>query len=342
MKRSRRGRARKGPASRSRDFGEGHMSDRKLCRLASRVLAAATFLACLVQPVRAQEVVDSRSLEDRASAAPDSGSNRSPAKFEILLVNGGRWDSYGILERIRFDPDGPDADLAAGGRPNDAGARLLIAATAMGGRADLLRLINDLDGKVKAEITFREPGTEGRLPAEVAREMLQRWRERLQSDRMTVIDLFRLDRWIRSYYADPQFLTPTAQMRLYFTLGDRPQRTVARAPQEAKALWDFLREGLGPDEFLVCGADRDRDRSADSWMIAGKDRRGEIYLYVPWSAPNESAVVRADGQPNRFARLLKEAVLFESGDLENPPQMIARTVYGRVHRSAGSLSAQGE
>jgi hypothetical protein len=242
----------------------------------------------------------------------------------MLLVSNGRWDADSILGRLcrlREQPERSSESTAAG-------ARVAIAASIMGGKDQVKNLIHDLTSKLNAGTTFREPGTDGRLPAPVAVEMLQRWSDRLDRGRMTLIDLAHLERMVRSYYGDPRFLAPPNQMRAYLTLGRTRRRSVDAIPADPKSLWEFLRTVLRPAEFFVSGLDLDRDGQVDRWLLLGKDERGRPYACAPFAdfADPERCVLWSAEQPDRFAELLKQ-VLFDPIGESNPCQIIARTVY---------------
>lgn len=274
-------------------------------------------------------------LAGATAGADEPRAQRELPKLEPTLVAGGRWDPFRILEGLSADflvspePTGPPA---AGAGPHDLGAHFAVAAAVLGGKGEMRRLLEDLIEKVESGITFLEPGREGRPPAVAARAQLERWRDRLLADRLTLVDLFHLGRWLRTYYAAPRFLSEESQMRLFLTLGARKTRCVERVPADGRTLAAFLDDGVGTGEFVVAGVDRNADGAIDEWVLLGKDRRSRLFAYAPWARARDSlalstAVVRADADGEAFAKILKESVIFDQRDPDNPAQMIGRRVY---------------
>ncbi len=273
----------------------------------------------------------SKGPESPVAPAPASSRTRTPRPPEPFhLVNGGRWDIETILRRLAEPPPPRTIEgTPAVWRPHDSGANIAVAAACLGGRAGLRALLQDLRGQALRGLTFREPGVDGRVSSAVACEQIDRWLAHLEADRMNYADLFRLVRWMRTFYADPEFLTPAAQMRLYLTLGGRPYRSVDRVPDSGRELWDFVGRGLSAGEYLVAGVDANGDREVDRWLLMGRDRRGRAFAFGPAGGSDGMPILqfRVDGNPGDLMGTLRALGIASERDTDNPAHFIGRRVY---------------
>lgn len=304
------------------------------CKSVAAVVAVFS-LICFVHSdaVLAQNAVHcvgSSSVSDlRDSELPDETASKP-----YLVVNN-RWEGFLAVELLSRDfalapAVGREGVRAIGA--HGAGVHILIASAIFAGADDLRTLLDTLRDQLWNGTTFLEPGAEGRPTPEIAGAMLDRWRSRLDAGRLSVIDLYRISNWLRTFYESPGHLSEEAQMRLWLALVARPSRRVDRVPADGREMWSLVREQLNPLEFVVSGVDRDADGQVDQWILLGKDRRGEIFLFAPWSRsrkPQElpAAVLSLEAHASVIVDVLRTRVVFDQRDPENPAQLIGRRIY---------------